>query len=482
MLVRLAWVVCRLPRVRLGPEGPQGVCGMDAAPSNRARVYVLFAIVVLACALGSLTQTVMNPMLEQVEADFGISASVGQWLTTLYMLVIGITVPVVTFLSLRLSLRSLVFLTLGLFAIGALIDLLAPTFALLLLGRVFQAASAGITLPLLQSIAMLRFPPGQNATAMGIAGIAMGFAPNIGPLIGGALVDSFGWRSFFVLLLVVLVVLFVASAIAIEKEAAPSRAARLDVASFALSTFGFGGLLLAFSNASNMSVASPLVWGFLIVGVVCLVLFVIRQRRVEHPLIHMGIFSARSFRVSFVIQNCLFASFMGITLIVPVYVQGLCGGTALEAGLVFIPATVLALFVNPFAGVLSDKLGARPVVICAATFLTIGAVAMAFVDESTPLWLLTCMQTVRAIGVSALIGPLNSWGMSQLPHDIMMDGSAFFACVRQACASFGTAIMMLAITACGGLAAAPALGYQVAFGISALFSTAVLVGAIFKLR
>ena len=458
---------------------------MEAAAS-RGRVYALFAIVVVACALGSLTQTVMNPMLAQVGAEFGIEASVGQWLTTAYMLVIGITVPVVTFLSLRFSLRGLVFLTLGIFLSGAAVGFLAPSFAVLMVGRVLQAIAAGITLPLLQSIAMLRFPPGQNATAMGIAGIAMGFAPNIGPLIGGALVDSWGWRAFFVLLAVLLVLLFVASALVIDKEEVPNRRAVLDVRSFALSTLGFGGLLLSFSNAANVSLANPLVWGFLLVGIVCLVAFVVRQRRVEHPLIDMRIFGVESFRASFVVQNCLFASFMGITLIVPLYVQGLLGGTAFEAGLVFIPATVLALFVNPLAGVLSDRLGARPVVICAALFLLAGAASMAFVDEATPLWLLTLMQTLRAIGVSALIGPLNSWGLSQLPHDIVMDGSAFFACVRQACASFGTAIMVLAITAGTGLAAGAGLpaafGYQLAFGISALFSLAVLVGGIWKVR
>ena len=93
--------------------------------SEKGRTYVLFAIVVLACALGSLTQTVMNSMLGGVEADFGVNASVGQWLTTIYMLMLGITVPAVTFLSQRLSLRNVVFLALGLFLVGGIVDVLA---------------------------------------------------------------------------------------------------------------------------------------------------------------------------------------------------------------------------------------------------------------------------------------------------------------------------------------------------------------------
>ena len=215
----------------------------------------MVAIVVFACAFGSLTQTVMNAMLGGVEADLGVDASLGQWLTTVYMLVLGITVPLVTFLSLKMSTRTLLFMVLGVFFVGSLVAFVAPIFPVLVLARVMQAFAAGITLPLVQSIAMMRFPKGQNGTAMGIAGIAMGFAPNIGPTIGGALVDSWGWRSFFLILMAALAVLFVLALLFVEREEVPERKASLDVISFALSTLGLGGLLLGFSNASSAGFA-----------------------------------------------------------------------------------------------------------------------------------------------------------------------------------------------------------------------------------
>lgn len=449
--------------------------------SERNRVYALFAIVVFACAFGSLTQTVMNAMLGGVEADLGVDANFGQWLTTVYMLVLGITVPLVTFISLKISTRSMLFMVLGVFFTGSFVAFLAPNFPVLVLARVMQAFAAGITLPLVQSIAMLRFPKGQNGTAMGISGIAMGFAPNIGPTIGGALVDSWGWRSFFLILMAALAVLFVLTLLFVDREEVPEREASLDLPSFFLSTCGLGGLLLGFSDASSFELSNPAVWGFLLVGIVCLAAFVLRQRSIEQPLIDMRIFESRRYRASFVIQDCLFGSFMGITLIVPLYVQGLCGGSALDAGLVFIPATVLAIVFNPLAGILADKVGPRPVTIVAGILLFVGAATMAFIDEGTPLWLVTIMQTVRGIGVSSLIGPLNSWGMSELPHRIMMDGSAFFACIRQACASFGTALMVFAISAFAATGSAE-MGYHLAFGLSALLSFCVFVGAVWKVR
>ena len=455
-------------------------------PSGKAHVYLLFAIVVLATALGSMTQTVMNSMLGGIGASFGVDAAVGQWLTTIYMLVLGVTVPVVTFLSHKLSVKNLTFLALGIFLAGAVVAYLAPSFEVLVAGRVLQAVASGITLPLLQAIAMTRFPPGQNATAMGIAGIAMGFAPNIGPLIGGALVGSLGWRSFFVILAVVLAALVAATAAFVRREGNPTRPASLDVASLLLSTFGFGGLLLAFSNAATLSLAHPAVVASALVGVACLILFVARQRRIDDPLINLAIFDSARYRASFVAQDLLFASFMGITLIVPLFVTELQGGTPLEAGMAFIPATIFALVVNPVSGILADRVGVRPVVVVASLFLTVGALSMAFLDAASPLWLVTLTQTIRGIGVSALIGPLNSWGLSQLPHEVMMDGSAFFACVRQACASLGTAVMMLAIAlGLAGAAAgawAPEAAYQLAFGFSALLSVAVLALALWKVR
>ena len=450
---------------------------------GKGGAYTLFAIVVLATAIGSFTQTVMNSMLLGVQADFGVEASVSQWLTTIYMLVIGITVPVMTFLSQKYSFRNIVFIALGLFVLGSLIDFVAPNFAVLLAGRVLQATATGITVPLVQVIALTRFPRERVGTMMGIAGIALGFAPNIGPLIGGVLVDSWGWRSFFVIILVVVLVLMLANFLFVTAEENPARSANLDIISLALSTLGFGGLLLGFSNAASLGVSSVLTWLPLAVGAVGLVAFVVRQRRAENPLINLRIFEFASYRVSFLAQNVLNASFMGITLIVPLCVMdlGLGSGTAVAAGLVFIPSTINALWLNPVAGIFVDKVGVRPVALVAAVLLLVGSISMVFVYEGMPLWMLTLMQTVRGAGVSLIIGPFITYGMMNLPREISMDGSAFFATTRQACASLGTAAMVLIATFGIGLGL-PVLAYQAAFGLSALLAVATFAIVALKIR
>ena len=456
-----------------------------AASTGRAAVYALFAIVVLASASGNLSQTAVNAMLGSIMGEFGLDVDLGQWLTTSYMLVLGVTVPVATFLSRRFSVRQHVFIALIFFLAGAVADLLAPNFWVLLAGRICQAISTGMLMPLLQTIAMTRFPPGRQATAMGIAGIAMGFAPNIGPTIGGAMSFAYGWRSFFVLLVGIMLVLAVAAAFAIRPSAAPDRSARLDVASLTLSTLGFGGLLLAFSDASSFSLTSPFIWVPLVLGALFLVLFVRRQNRVDDPLINMKIFESGQYTAGFIAQNLLNASFMGVTLLVPLYVEGLCGGTALDAGVVLLPGTVAALLLNPLAGVLTDKLGVRPVALVSGAFLAAGAILMSFLDESTPLYVTTLCQAVRAVGVSGLVGPLTSWSLAKLPRPIVADGSSFCISARQACASFGTSAMVFIVATVGASAAGlanPALAYQLAFGFSAVMAVATLAFIVAKVR
>lgn len=309
----------------------------------------------------------------------------------------------------------------------------------------------------MQTIAMTRFPPGQNATAMGIAGIALGFAPNIGPLFGGLLVDSWGWRSFFWILSGIIVVLALATLAFVRKREHQMHDAHLDYLSALLSTVGFGCVLLSFSTAAYRPITDPAIWMGLVVGIACVSWFVLRQRRIKHPLIHMSIFKSHTYVVSFIAQNLLNASFMGITLILPLFIVNVAQMTPVDAGLVFLPTTILAAVFNPLAGILSDKIGPRPVIVVSAFLLVAGSGAMAFITADTPFWLITALQVVRGIGVSSIIGPLNSWGMHKLPVENMIDGSAFFTTVRQACASFGTALMMLLISVVGG-----ALGYNLA--------------------
>lgn len=462
------------------PSSGRADNGAAVVRSVPGRTIAQFTVIVLTSACGNLAQTALNSMLGFIASDMSVGVETAQWLTTGYMLALGVTVPACTFLMRRLSRRVLVAGAIILFAAGSVVCMLAGCFGILLLGRIMEAISAGITLPLMQTTAMTSFPPGRQATAMGVAGIAMGFAPNIGPTIGGVLVDTAGWRSFFVLLLVLSTLLLAAAFVAFPRGRAEDSGASIDVPSLVLSCVGFGMLLLGLSNLSNEGLASPTVWAEIVVGAVVLVLFVRWQGRVPRPLVDMRIFSSRRYCDGFLAQCFLFASYMGVTLVIPLFVENLRGGSALEAGMLLLPGTAAAFVANPIAGVLTDKVGARPVVIGAGCFLAAGALLWVFADETTPTAVLMVFQGIRAMGVSGLIGPLASWSLGGLERRVVSHGSAFAIVARQACSSFGTAAMVLAVTMMGsGTALA---GYRVAFALSAAFAVLVLVAGVMRVR
>lgn len=336
------------------------------------QTIALFTLIVLSAALGALAQTAVNPMIPGLSAEFGVELGLMQWVTTGYILVLGISVPIATYLSRRVSVRVHIVIGFILFIVGCAVDAVAQTFPGLIAGRLLQATSVGVLMPLMQVVAVVGFPPNRRATAMGVGGIALGFAPNVGPTVGAAFETVFGWRSFFLFLVLVNVVLFVIAVLVVEKGEAASPHAKFDMTSFMFSSVGFGAVLIGVSNASSATNVLVQVLVPIVVGIVFVVLFVRRQAKVPEPLMHLEIFQSKQFNRGLIALVLHFSAFLGVALLIPLWVQNLCGGTSLDAGMVLLPAMVVALIVNPLAGILHDRFGLRPVVIAMSLFLLAG--------------------------------------------------------------------------------------------------------------
>ena len=445
-----------------------------------SKVIALFVVVLLVAALGNLSQTAVNAMLSYVAEDLGVDLSTGQLLATVYMMVMGVSVFLVGYLSERLTLFGYVALASTSFLVGSLLSLVAPNFAVMLLGRVLQGFSAGISVTVMQTIAMVKFPRSKSATDMGFAGIAMGFSPNIGPVIGGAMVDTLGWRSFFLLLSVLAVVLLVAGMLLIERGGQTNPLVKFDAGSFILVCIGFGGLLLGLSEASNNSLSDPLVWVLLLEGAVFMTVFLVVQHRKANPLVNLAIFKSRHYRRGTFLLCLLQASFMGVTLVIPLWWMDLCGGTAFEAGLVLLPGTITALVFNPVAGILTDKVGVRPVVLTFAAFLAVGACGMVFLNAESSLAEAMFWQCLRQVGVSGLMSPLISWSFSGLGPSIMNSGTSFSMALRQAFSSFGTACMVIIVLLVSPVSLE--LAFHASFGFSAVLSVLLFIISVVYVR
>ncbi len=443
-------------------------------------LLVTFGVLSITGGLGNCSQTAVNALLNGISADMGISVATSQWLTTGYILALGVFVPLAPFLTKRFSERFMILCSLISVAVGSLLIVLVPVFGVALFARVLQAAGAGFMMPVMQTMVMVDLPRERMGLFMGINGIAMGFMVNVGPSIGGALAEAFGWRSFFWFIFGMMVLLIFPT-LKCARTLGGNRDEHFDLPSFLICGFGFVGLLLGFSNASTLGIAHAMVWVPLVLGSLLLALFVRHEKGMENPMISMDIFANKQYCWGFAGSCLLNASFVGIMLVIPLYVEDLQGGTALDAGLVLLPASLVALAGNLGAGVMVDRVGPRKVLITTTTVLLVGSIMALPCGEDTPLWYLSLSQAVRALGISGSIGPFIGWALAQLPGRIMSDGSSFLTVGRQASASLSTSIMVLIIVALSPTGPV-ALAYQAAFFFSVVVAAFTLGLALWKVR
>jgi len=172
---------------------------------------------------------------------------------------------------------------------------------------------------------------------------------------------------------------------------------------------------------------------------------------------------------------------MGITLVIPLYIQGPLGGTVLDSGTVLLPGAIAALVFNPLSGILGDRIGKEKVIIMAAIVFAVGSLLALLFDENTPLWVVAVFQMIRGIGISSSMGCTITWMLSELGRDLVNDGSSFSVLVRQASASLGTAVMVYIVTVMldAGLGM---LAYQAALGFSAVIAVVMLLMAFRRVK
>ena len=237
---------------------------------------LLVVVLLIGTFCTVLNQTLLATAFPTLMKEFDISASTVQWLTTGFLLVNGIMIPVSAWLINSFSSKKLYISAMTTFLIGTIICFLAQNFSVLLTGRLIQAIGVGLSMPLLQNIMLTIFPPEKRGSAMGMAGIVIGLAPALGPTLSGWIIDHYSWRDLFgmvipiVILVLVLALFFMKSVIELTHP-------KIDTISAILSTIGFGSLLYGFSSVGDKGWLSKEVLGFLIIGIIFIFLFSKRQ-------------------------------------------------------------------------------------------------------------------------------------------------------------------------------------------------------------
>ena len=415
--------------------------------------FVSIAILTFITFVGNFTQLQLSAALPTIVSDFGISVTTGQWLTSIFQLVMGVMVPLTAYLTRRFSTRQIVIASMAVFTLGSVFAWLGSSFVLVLIGRLLEAVGTGVMWPVLQITVFSIYPLSRRGMAMGTVGMAMSVAPAIGPTLGGVQTDLNGWRSIFLTLTVIGVISLFLAIFGLRNFGTRDASAKADFFSVGLSVFGFGGLMFGFTNIESYPFTHPMVWLAMLIGVVGIVWFVLRQihgaRRQaadpskQPPLLNLSVLKNKSFTVGTVTAALSFFAFSSIMVIMPLYIQDCRGYSATISGLVMLPGAFGQCIAQFFGGKALDRLGARPVALIGSITLLFGTIMMSLISMTSWIWWVSIWQFVRQIGMGFVLMPITTWSLNCLEPEEVSAGSAVTNTVRQIAGAIGAPVLVI---------------------------------------
>ena len=452
-------------------------------------------LLLVAAFVAILNETTMAIAIPELNKTLGIPEEQGQWFTSAFMLTMAVVIPTTGFLLQRFTTRQVFLAAISAFAAGTLICLVAPGFTVLLIGRIVQAAGTGIMMPLLMTTMMNVVPAHSRGRMMGRVGLVISLAPAIGPTLSGIILDHFGWRMIFAIILPIALVAMLIGAKWMTNLGETTHAP-IDVLSIFLSALGFGGLVFGLNQlggghggdaATDLGVL-PI--ALLVVGIVALGVFVWRQislQKKDDALLDMRVFRSKNFVVAVVIMTVVAFAMFGTLTMLPLVLQTVSELNATQSGLVLLPGALLMGVLGPLMGRIYDSFGPRVLLVPGSILITAALFTFSMLTPETPTWLITAVQVAMSLGLAGSFTPLFSASLGSLRRHLYSHGSAVLNTLQQVAGAAGTALLIgiyssgLHAGVSDGVdkASAGAVGAQSAFLVGACIAVVAVVLAFF---
>ena len=409
------------------------------APENRK--WWTLAAVSFGLFMIMLDNTVVNVALPSIQRDLHVSIESLEWIVTAYALTFAALLITGGKLG-DLYGRKLIFVIgIGIFTASSLACGLAPNAGFLIGARMVQGVGAALMNPASLSIITATFAPRERGQAIGIWAGVSAMALAIGPLVGGVIVETINWNWIFFINVPVGILGIVVSWLVITESRDMSREQSVDIPGLVTSSLGLFALTYALIEGNQRGWSSPEILSLFVAAVVLLVAFVLVEHRQRLPMLDLSLFKSGTFAGANIVAMLVSLGMFGVFFFVSLFVQNILGYSAIQAGAIFLPMTILIIIVAPIAGRLSDRIGSRWLMGAGMTIVGISLLLYQRVGIGSTFWTLLPSLLLGGVGMALTMAPMTAAAMGAVPVDKAGVGSGVLNSFRQMGGSLGIALM-----------------------------------------
>ncbi|MBU3181406.1 DHA2 family efflux MFS transporter permease subunit [Clostridium psychrophilum] len=418
-----------------------GLDNTNIVIKKQYNIKATMAVLLFGGFLSLFNETILNVAFAPLMIDMNIVASTVQWLSTGYVLVVGILIPVTAFLIHSYTTRRLYLTAMILFLLGTLMAVISSSFTALLIARMIQATGTGMLVPIMMNTALTISAPEKRGSTMGLCVCAILIGPALGPVVSGILLQFFQWQSLFIILIPFVLVSIIGGILFLQNVSKITKP-KIDFLSIMLSTIGFGGIIYGISSINDASANRSVVIASFTVGLIGLIFFTKRQLFLKEPMLELRAFKRPMFFLCIILIIIIQMVLFSMNVLLPLLLQNGLNTTPLTSALVLLPSVLISGLTTPFAGKIFDKIGGKKIIPFGISIICIFMWLLSRVEPTTTAKTISILYCFVGFGAALVILSSQTTALNQLSSENQADGIAITSTSMQIAAAIGSTLFI----------------------------------------
>ncbi|TAM83946.1 MAG: DHA2 family efflux MFS transporter permease subunit [Acidobacteria bacterium] len=404
--------------------------------------WIIATAVMLSTFMEVLDTTVVNVSLPHIAGSMSASVDEATWTLTSYLVANAIILPMTGWLSNYFGRKRMLMTSVTGFTVASFLCGLAPNLPALVIFRVLQGACGGGLQPISQAVLLESFPPEDRGKAMGFWGLGIVVAPMLGPVLGGWLTDSYSWRwVFYINIPVGVLALIMTQLFIFDPHYIRRTVSRIDYWGMGMLAVGIAALQIVLDKGQEKDwFSSDLITRLTVISIVALVVFVIYELVVAHPVVDLRAFRERTYSAGVFLMTVLGFVLYGSLVILPIFLQTILGYPALQAGVAMFPRGLGSFIAMPFVGAIMSRFDPRKLLVIGLVACSLSLVLLGTLNLDVGYWQIFWAQFLQGLSLGFLFVPLTTVTMDPIPNEKMGNATSIFNLMRNIGGSMGIAL------------------------------------------